>query len=241
MAIENSMLYLGPQFSFFQCKFPFWPLNFYRSKLYISIIQAITKYWSIEILTTYEHMILYLMTFFLRTLAFSFMFQHFYWRSHEIIYFIIVNVLYILFTHLLYTKDYFLLFEVCHPSTVWHLRLVLLFLNSEHNKRKQSKETQQKWVIDWLYPAIKWSRYQEPKTHGFQHVSMCIDVLWWKRSRKLMSMYMKDWLSNCILRSHKCHDLWSIFSMYVPLCGIWFSAILCFFLLRFVFLNQRII
>lgn len=158
MAIENSMLYLGPKFSFFQCKFPFWPLNFYRSKLYISIISIIqitTKYWSIEVLTTYEHMILYLMTFFLRTLAFSFTFQHFYWRSHEIIYFIIVNVLYILFTHLLYTKDHFLLFEVCHPSTVWHLRLVLLFLNSEHNKRKQSKEKQQKWVIDWLYPSYK--------------------------------------------------------------------------------------
>ena len=67
MAIENSMLYLGPKFSFFQCKFPFWPLNFYRSKLYLSIIaiiQITTKYWSIEVLTTYEHMILYLMTFF---------------------------------------------------------------------------------------------------------------------------------------------------------------------------------
>ena len=150
------------------------------------------------------------------------MFHHFYWRSHEIIYFIIVNVLYILFTHLLYTKDHFLLFEVCHPSTVWHLRLVL-FLNSEPNKLKWEKRSTTK-VCYRLSLSIIWRRYQEPKNVWFQRASMCIDVFWWKRNRKLMSMYVKDWLPNCILRSHKCHDLWSILA-YVLLCGVWFSAI----------------
>ena len=69
MAIKKSMRFLIPQFSFYNKSFHL-TFKIYWSKLYVSIIQTTTKYWSIEILTTYEHMILYLMTFFLRRLAF---------------------------------------------------------------------------------------------------------------------------------------------------------------------------
>ena len=126
--------------------------------------KQVLEHWSIDNLWAHD---LIFNDFFYVRLLFPFTFHHFFWRSHEIIYFIIVNVLYILFTHLLYTKDHFLLFEVCHPSTVWHLRLVLLFWTVSSANESKSIQAQEKWVIDWLYTDIKWSRHQEPKTYGF--------------------------------------------------------------------------